>query len=138
MSPSRKVQLGARVAADVRERALTQARAESMSLNEWVEKALRAALDQTVSTFPGPVVKPTPTQLALTDPPPEEGITVTHSRITAGGGIEIGPNDRGIPAGAIVYPDTRDSARFAPNCTAEIYHWKHGPGNPCRSCGGVA
>jgi len=45
MAASTKVQLGARVAPDVKERAAAAAKAAGVSLNVWVERTLAGALD---------------------------------------------------------------------------------------------
>lgn len=107
----KKAQLGARVPPEVRERAIAAARAERMSLNAWVEKTLRAATEGVAlpppETVPGQMTVDDMLQLEIPAP-------VTKAELV----------------------ENRPTGKFAPNCVNATYHWKHGPGNPCGSCGG--
>ena len=37
-----------------------------------------------------------------------------------------------------VKASSKRAASFNPGCRNATYHWKNGPGNPCRFCGGEA
>lgn len=112
---NRKVQLGARVTSSTRERAVAAAKAAGDSLNEWVEKAILAM----VGDIETPIV-PHPGQITLIAEDP------TGLVDTADG---VAPYD--------ARPDA-DVRLFDPACRNRAYHWKQGPGTPCRFCGGEA
>lgn len=123
MSPSRnKVQLGVRVSPEAKEMAAARAKAVGKTLNEYIEWLIRSdAHENGVADYARAV--PVPGQLDLT-----EALT----EMEAEAGAAPPPPVEVVPAADHV--DTLQ--RFANDCSMAAYHWKSGPGNPCRRCGG--
>lgn len=117
-----KHQVGARVPGDLLEKAKQAAAALGVSFNQWVEQAFNLKLGD------APTPGGTPT-LTLTDAP-IPGQTSLDGLVT--------PRMMSL-AELKESPDAQQPdpvVEFARNCTNGTFHWKHGPGNPCRYCKG--
>lgn len=120
----KKVQLGARVPADVRTAAQADAKRLSMSLNGYMEHLIvQAHGDRPVEApLAGQLTVDDMVQPELGDPPPD--------------GIDSYPGEDTMVAHA--QPKVPDLKAFARNCRNGTLHWKNGPGDPCKFCGGEA
>lgn len=117
---NQKEQLGARTRFGVRDKAVAAAEAAGISLNEWVERVILAA----VGDISGPIV-PHPDQIPLIpDPDMQPGVVELRNGETTVGRIILTDDQPG------------STKKFASDCSLKEYHWKHGLGNPCRRCGG--
>lgn len=111
----KKTQLGVRVPPEVKEEAARVAAAMGVSLNQWIEGLIRDRI-----TIPVPVI---------------DGQTTIDEQIKG----QHGPSADTVvhdEAPAVDLIGLAQAKPFAPNCSSRAYHWKHGPGNPCRFCGG--
>lgn len=124
MSPSRnKAQLGVRVSPEAKEMAVARAKSVGKTLNQYIEWLIRSDCHENgVAPHARPVV---PGQLDLT-----EALTEMEAEVA---GVVAAPT----PAEVIIPQDSVDNlTRFQADCSMVAYHWKSGPGNPCRRCGG--
>lgn len=112
---NRKEQLGVRVSPGVKQKAVDAAKRVGVSLNEWVERLILSAVgDPTL-----PVV-----------PPPQTSLDAEPGAL-----VEERDGVRSYQPAPL--PDHGFHPKpFDANCSMREYHWKHGPGIPCRRCGG--
>lgn len=119
-----KVQLGARVPKEIRQVAVDAAKAAGVSLNVWLEQAIAKAANR--GTVPTP-------QLPIEQEQRAEAVAVaTVDAVTSPPPAPVVPPVAKKPT----LPAQPKLTRFASNCVNGAYHWKHGPGNPCRVCRG--
>lgn len=135
MSPSpNKAQLNVRVDPLVKAAADERAKNLGKSMNAYIEDLIRAdthvngVSDYARSNFvPGQMT--VDDMLNGQDELADETHTFTEAEMA-----EAAAKLAGTPAATA--SSTADYKAFETNCVAGVYHWKNGPGNPCRSCGG--
>lgn len=143
MSPrgvSIKAQLGARVPKDVREMAVADASRLGLSLNQYIENLIVQANQGR------PLVTVADGQLAIGEP--LAGVPVVLSVDAEEDTAQlvrdaetIARIDNILMRDVVRGPDGEEIivtalTPFARNCTNGTLHWRHGPSNPCRFCGG--
>lgn len=124
---NRKAQLGARVPHDVLDLADRAASAAQVSRNEWVEQAIvekaeRQGLRLGANVIDGQIT----IEESAGEQRPHRGVA---GHADSGGAV--------TPSAPADEP-RRTLKAFDPACRNRSYHWKQGPGNPCRFCGGEA
>lgn len=121
---NRKAQLGARVPHDVLDLADRAASAAQVSRNEWVEQAIVEKAERQGLRLGANVI--------------DGQITIEESAGEPAPTGVAGRADSGEPSPAPADEPRRTLKAFDPACRNRSYHWKQGPGNPCRFCGGEA
>lgn len=130
-----KHQVGARVDPDLLARAKAAAARIGVSFNEWVANAFRRELAAGETPGEDTMVahaQPIPGQLGIpvvTDEAVEPGTMLLRDQ----DGNEVARLER---VGPLFVGSVGEPQPFAPNCIAQTLHWRHGPGNPCKSCRG--
>jgi hypothetical protein len=153
VSRDRKVQLGARVPAEVRALAFQAAAAAGQSMNQWLEQIIVAAVER----HPAPAeVLPGQLDIAAAAEPelvdrvaaaadetlevPGEDTMVAHGQplldIPVVVSDDVEPGTAELRDGDETRATIIMSPRFAKNCRNETLHWRCGVGNPCKFCGG--
>jgi hypothetical protein len=120
-----KVQLGARVPAEVRERALEEAKRRGVSLNVYVERSLGLMLEES----PECKVRLDRLEQPLVDIPDEREERAQEARELLAAAQEISRPARP--------PEPSSLPVFSPDCRNATLHWRNGPERPCRFCGGT-
>lgn len=129
-----KAQLGARVPRDVREAAVADAKKKGMSLNAYMEHLIVQAHGSR------PIVAPLAGQITVDEAIAEHAGAIPLVGTENSPTILVRRGDQLV--GTIHHVGDTEIQRaaklksFARNCTNGTLHWKHGPGNPCPSCGG--
>lgn len=104
-----RVQIQLRVPEEVRASLQEEAGRRGVSVNAMLEEMIRSEITvRAVDPIEGQIT----VEEVLSAPDPVTGLR--------------GPFDDGAPEIA-----------FAPDCVNRAYHWKQGPGKPCRFCGGT-
>lgn len=153
MSRDRKVQVGARVPADVKALAFQAASAAGVSFNQWLEDVIVAAAGrETVPTqIDGQLDIATAAEQEQVDRvagAADEvfGLPIVVSDDVAPGTLEVRQDGETVATMDVPGEDTLvahaqrvpDLKAFAKNCRNETLHWRCSPGNPCKFCGGEA
>lgn len=99
--------------------AVVAAAKSSLSLNVWIERVIRKACAE-LGIRP---LERIAEQTSIDDFVGEPDVKGLTDQV-----------DSGV-SGATPAP-TEKYRRFAADCVAGAYHWKHRPGHPCRSCEG--
>jgi hypothetical protein len=111
-----KAQLGARVPSEIVALAEAARVKAGISRNEWVERAIvEQARREGVEALP--LLVPGQIPLIADESMPPDRVEFRNDGETM----------------AVITGTTK---HFDPSCIGKTYHWKHGPGRPCRSCGG--
>lgn len=126
MGRDQKAQVGARVPGDLLERAKNAAVSLGVSFNSWVEQAFNLKLGE--NTEPP---QPIPGQTSILDAERQERRAEAQAIIQAAADAFGDPHD---PPPAKETPVS--APRFDRTCKNGTLHWRHGPGNPCKFCGG--
>ena len=113
-----KVQFNTRVPAEVKDMADNRRRVLGLSANEYVEKLVRADHEKNP-----PAPAQIDGQVTLEDVLKPESAGEAETSSAASGG-------------ALTPPAPAEMKPFEASCSNVTYHWRCGPGNPCRRCGG--